>query len=336
MLERVEKRYGSEWRHDSFIFFLKVAQRSPRLLAEVRKRYASEDGSPVDVLGIRFPNRVGLAAGMDKNGEVAEALSAFGFGHIEIGTVTPLPQKGNPKPRVWRIPRYRSMANWLGFPNQGMEYAAKKLSAVESDIAVGTNLGKNEKTPLEEAATDYVKVMEELAPYASYFVINTSSPNTPGLRQLNQREPLSRLLAQVKESRGRLEEQGLNRPTLLKLSPDHTPEEYLQIIDTSLEFGIDGFIATNTTTSRDGLADYKNLPGGISGRLLTGRSFEVLQFLVKETDGSVPIISVGGIMGPDDAKIRIEEGAALVQVLTGFVYDRGIVKKINSKLAQNG
>lgn len=330
MLERIEEKIGSEWRHDSFIFLLKILQRYPNLLELVRRRYSENPNGPeVSILGIKFPNPVGLAAGLDKNAEVVQALSAFGFGHIEVGTVTPLPQEGNPKPRVWRVPKEQSVVNWLGFPNAGMEHIAKNLSRVDKNLVIGINVGKNADTPLEDAAEDYVRVLEGLAPFASYFVLNTSSPNTPGLRQLNQPRYLSDLLQEVNRERNRLTGRGLDRPILLKLSPDHSEAGYLEILKVAQEFKVDGIIATNTTTSRNGLEpNFGGLPGGLSGRLLADRSLQVLRFLVRETNGKMPIISVGGIMGPDDARIRFDEGAVLVQVLTGFTYDRGIAKKI--------
>ncbi len=282
--------------------------------------YAAPD-KPVEAFGLKFKNPVGLAAGYDKNGVAVHGLSTLGFGHVEIGTVTPRPQPGNPKPRVFRLVEDQGVINRMGFPGKGMLYVERQMSFVvrrPSSVIVGVNLGKNKDTPLETAADDYVTLMRTFAPIADYLAINISSPNTVGLRRLQGREMLENLLHQINVERGTW---NLKRPILVKLAPDLSDDELDDALGAILENGMDGVIATNTTLARDGLrSKHQGETGGLSGRPLTVRSEAILDKVVKRLEGRIPVVSVGGIMSPDDAKRRLDKGAALVQVYTGLVY----------------
>jgi dihydroorotate dehydrogenase len=291
---------------------------------------------PVDVLGLHFKNPIGLAAGYDKDGIAFRGLSTLGFGHIEIGTVTLNPQAGNPRPRVFRLVEDQGVINRMGFPGMGADYVARKLNKKKPrNLIIGVNLGKNKDTPLEEATGEYVTLMRCFIPLADYLVINISSPNTVGLRRLQGREMLEGLLKEIAKERVNL---GLDHkrltPVLVKLAPDLTDEELDDAIDVILRTGMDGVIATNTTIGRDGLRSrYREETGGLSGKPLQDRSLAVLHLLVKKLNGHLPVISVGGIMEPDDARTRLDSGATLVQVYTGLVYaGPGLVKQIVSKL----
>jgi dihydroorotate dehydrogenase len=289
---------------------------------------------PVQAFGLTFKNPVGLAAGYDKDGVALRGLAALGFGHVEIGTVTPKPQPGNPKPRVFRLVEDEAVINRMGFPGKGMEYVDKKLSVSKSraisdrlSVIVGVNLGKNKDTPLEEAARDYVELMRRFIFHADYLTINISSPNTVGLRRLQGREMLDGLLGAIRDVRYELQ---VTRPILVKLSPDLDDEELEDAIGVILDQGMDGVIATNTTLVREGLRSrLREESGGLSGSPLRVRSEAVLRRVVKLVNGKVPIVSAGGIISPDDAKKRLALGASLVQVYTGLVYrGPGLVREI--------
>jgi dihydroorotate dehydrogenase len=285
---------------------------------------------PVEVFGLKFKNPVGLAAGYDKDGVAMHGLATLGFGHLEIGTVTPRLQPGNPKPRIFRLVEDEAVINRMGFPGRGAEFAARHVSAVSQrprSTIIGVNLGKNKDTPLENSADDYVTLMQRFMPLADYLAINISSPNTVGLRRLQGREKLETLLGQISAARGTLH---MSRPILVKLAPDLNDEELDDALGAILDNGMDGVIATNTTLERDGLkSKHQNETGGLSGRPLTVRSEAVLAKIVKRLDGRIPVISVGGIMSPEDAKRRLDMGAALVQVYTGLIYSGpGLVQKI--------
>jgi len=270
----------------------------------------------VEVAGIRFPNPVGVAAGFDKDGEVTEGLAGIGFGFVEVGTVTPLAQPGNPRPRMWRLPRDRALVNRLGFNNHGAEAMAATLAATRTRrVPVGINVGKNKDTPLDRAVDDYRACIARLHGYADYLVVNVSSPNTPGLRDLADEERLSALLAGVMEE---VRSHGA-KPVFLKVAPDHADDDLRRIADTALAAGVTGFIATNTTVERKGLST-ANPPaeGGLSGKPVFARAVEVVSLLRAHT--KAPIIGVGGIFDADDAARMLEAGANLVQVFTGFVY----------------
>ncbi|KIO76546.1 dihydroorotate dehydrogenase [Pedobacter lusitanus] len=285
-----------------------------------------------EVFGIRFRNPVGLAAGFDKNGEYIEALSDLGFGFIEVGTVTPLPQPGNDQPRMFRLAEDEAIINRMGFNNKGVDTLAERLRVLklkDKTIVIGGNIGKNKNTPNEDAVLDYVKCFDRLFDVVDYFVVNVSSPNTPGLRALQEKEPLTLLLKTLQQ---RNHKNGISRPILLKIAPDLTNEQLDDIVDIVMEAGIAGVIATNTTIDRTGLitpAGIANEAGGLSGKPLTVRSTEVIRYLSQKSNKAFPIIGVGGIHSPQDAKDKLEAGASLVQLYTGFIYEGpGIVKRI--------
>lgn len=285
---------------------------------------------PVHAFGLTFRNSVGLAAGYDKDGVAVYGLSALGFGHLELGTVTPRPQPGNPKPRVFRLIEEQGVINRMGFPGRGMQYASNQLSGINKrpgDVVLGLNLGKNKDTSLENAAEDYITLMRAFAPLADYLAINVSSPNTVGLRRLQGREMLETLLKQISVERLSLKVQP---PVLVKIAPDLSDEELDDAVGAILDAGMDGIIATNTTLSREGVrSPLRAESGGLSGRPLTALSDSVLEKVVARVNGRVPVVAVGGIMTPDDAKRKIDLGASLVQVYTGLIYaGPGLVKNI--------
>ncbi|MES2419323.1 MAG: quinone-dependent dihydroorotate dehydrogenase [Bacteroidota bacterium] len=289
-----------------------------------------------EVFGIKFKNPVGLAAGFDKNGEYVEALSNLGFGFIEVGTVTPLPQPGNDKPRMFRLQDDEAIINRMGFNNKGVDVMAERLRLLkqkEPGIVVGGNIGKNKNTPNEEAVSDYIKCFDRLFEVVDYFVVNVSSPNTPGLRALQEKEPLKKLLHALQQ---RNLKHHVSRPILLKIAPDLSNEQLDDIIEIVRETGIAGVIATNTTIDRNGLyADegVKNEMGGLSGKPLTLRSTEVIRYLAEKSGKAFPIIGVGGIHSPEDAQEKLAAGASLVQLYTGFIYEGpGLIRRICKEL----
>jgi len=290
--------------------------------------------------GLEFPNPVGLAAGFDKNVECVNQLASFGFGFIEGGTITGKRQEGNPRPRMFRLPDDEALLNRMGFNNHGSEEVGRRLEETDIEPLLGMNIGKSKVVPLEEAASDYEVSFRRLFDAARYFVVNVSSPNTPGLRDLQKYEPLADLLGHLTDLNRQLadERRSEPRPLLVKLSPDLTDSELdaaLRVVD---ECGIDGIIASNTTVRRDHLRseNQRDLgPGGISGRPLRKRSLEVIRRVYRETGGEVPIIGVGGIFSADDALAAIRAGASLVQVWTGFVYDGpALPRRINDGLVE--
>ena len=289
-----------------------------------------------EVFGLKFSNPVGLAAGFDKNAEYVAEMAALGFGFIEIGTVTPRPQPGNDKPRLFRLVQDEALINRMGFNNQGVDVAATRLRHLKDRgrFIVGGNIGKNKSTPNEDAVDDYVTCFDALFDVVDYFVVNVSSPNTPGLRALQEREPLTHILDTLQR---RNDKQGVSRPILLKIAPDLSDNQLDDIIAIVQETGIAGVIATNTTLSREGLRSSKALTsqaGGLSGKPLTKRSTEVIRYLVERSGNAFPIIGVGGVHHPDDALEKLDAGAALVQLYTGFIYEGpGLVKRICKKIA---
>ena len=275
------------------------------------------------LFGIHFPNPVGLAAGFDKDARLIDELGALGFGFIEIGTVTPKAQPGNDKPRLFRLPKDHAIINRMGFNNQGAPAATERLKRRKSKVVVGGNIGKNKVTPNEQAADDYRLCFETLYPFVDYFVVNVSSPNTPGLRDLQEKEPLKRLLLDVKRLS---QSKPKPKPVLLKIAPDLTLTQLDDIVEILKESGTDGVIATNTTISREGLQTPKSEVdqiglGGLSGRPLTSRSTEVIAYLRAKLGAAYPIIGVGGIMSPTDAIEKLRAGADLIQIYTGFIYE---------------
>ncbi len=283
-----------------------------------------------EVFGLKFPNPVGLAAGFDKNAVLFKELSNFGFGFIEIGTLTPKGQAGNSKKRLFRLQEDEAIINRMGFNNEGVDDAVKRLKK-NKNVLIGGNIGKNKITPNEEAVNDYIYCFNALFDYVDYFVVNVSSPNTPNLRALQDKEPLTHLLSTLKELN---EEKNAPKPILLKIAPDLSDDQLLDIIDIVTSVKIDGVIATNTTLNREGLqSKHKEEAGGLSGKPLTQRSTEVIRFLVEKSNNAFPIIGVGGIHTPDDAIEKLNAGAALVQLYTGFVYEGpAAVKNINKAL----
>jgi dihydroorotate dehydrogenase len=291
---------------------------------------------PVEAFGMTFRNPLGLAAGYDKDGLAWRGLATLGFGHIEIGTVTPLPQEGNPRPRLFRLEEDRGLINRMGFPGRGAASVHRQLRGRRPrGLILGVNLGRNKQTPNEQAAFDYLSLLENFAPQADYLAINVSSPNTEGLRRLQAREALEGLLTQLAHQR-RIEQKKLERriPLLVKLAPDLSEAELDDALEAILRTGMDGVIATNTTLGREGLRSARGVEqGGLSGEPLRVRSEAVLRQIVERLGGRLPVVSAGGIMRPEDAKARLEAGAALVQVYTGLVYaGPGLVKHILQKL----
>jgi len=311
---------------------------------------------PVEAFGLTFRNPVGIAAGYDKDGIAIRGLAALGFGHVEIGTVTPRPQPGNPSPRIFRLVEDEAVINRMGFPNKGSEFMQcklnpslreglfervygiqprskkKKITSIHTGgTMLGINLGKNKDTPNEQAVYDYVSLVDSFAPYADYLAINISSPNTAGLRELQGRAVLETLLNHVDQQR-RVSQELLKKriPILVKLAPDLTTSELDDAIEAILCSKMDGVIVTNTTLEREGLrSNLRGESGGLSGSPLRARSEAVLHQTVKSVNGAIPIVSVGGIMNPDDAKKRLDMGATLVQVYTGLVYrGPGLVQQI--------
>lgn len=283
-----------------------------------------------EVMGLKFKNPLGLAAGFDKNASMIEELAEFGFGFIEIGTVTPLPQPGNEKPRMFRLPQDNALINRMGFNNQGVDVVAARLKQVNrKGLIIGGNIGKNKLTPNEDAVNDYIKCFDRLFDVVDYFVVNVSSPNTPGLRELQEKEPLKHILNTLQQ---RNNKNDISRPILLKIAPDLTNSQLDDIIEIVKETKIAGVIATNTTISRDDLLSSENLKkesGGLSGKPLTIRSTEVIRYLSEHSNKSFVIIGVGGIHSPQDAMEKIKAGASLIQIYTGFIYEGpGLVKRI--------
>ena len=301
-------------------------------------RFFQAQPKPVQAFGLQFKNPVGLAAGYDKDGVALRGLSMLGFGHIELGTVTPRPQPGNPAPRLFRLAEDQGVINRMGFPGRGADYVARQLSPDARrprSIVVGVNLGKNKDTPLEQAAEDYTVLLRRFTPLADYLAVNISSPNTPGLRSLQGREMLEALLGAIaKERREIALGRGAHPPILVKLAPDLSDAELDDAVGVILETGMDGIIATNTTLSREKLRSaHGHESGGLSGQPLTSLSDTVLSKVVKRAAGKVPVVGVGGITCPDDARRKLDLGATLVQVYTGMIYaGPGLVKEIVQKI----
>ena len=290
-----------------------------------------------EVFGLKFENPVGLAAGFDKDAKLFDELGAFGFGFVEIGTVTPLPQQGNPKPRLFRLKQDHGLINRMGFNNSGIEAVTSKLRRNKTKLIIGGNIGKNKLTPNEDAVSDYEICFEKLFPYVDYFAVNVSSPNTPGLRDLQEKAPLTALLNLLQELNSAKDKR---KPILLKIAPDLTNEQLDDIITIVADTKIDGLIATNTTIDRNGLKTDKNKlkaigDGGLSGKPVKSRSTEVIKYLADTSNKAFPIIGVGGIHSPEDALEKLDAGATLVQLYTGFIYEGpALIKKINTAIIQ--
>ncbi len=325
--------------HHIIMVLLKVLRCVPGAIWVLRKVFTYNDKSlEVNVLGLIFPNPVGLAAGFDKNAEEVNELAAFGFGFIEIGSVTPLPQPGNPKPRCFRLPKDIAIINRMGFNNLGAEKIADNLRKRSSRVPVGGNIGKNTATPNELAPDDYEKSFKALYPYANYFVVNVSCPNVASLCKLQDSDHLTEIVRRLTAYRAAQQQR---KPILLKLSPDLTPQQVDEAIEVVETEGLDGVVATNTTTRRDGLQTPKEDVdkignGGLSGAPLTLRSLEMVRYISQKTQGKLPIIGVGGIMTEQDAKNMLAAGASLVQIYSGFIFQGpGFAKRICKEVSKN-
>lgn len=326
----------------------------------ISNMFQPKDISPSSVFGLFFPNKVGLGAGFDKNALYLNELKCLGFGYVEIGTVTPLPQAGNDKPRLFRLPADKALINRMGFNNDGMEVIAARLrnwrerngyglrvageelnepvtsNTQHTTIIIGGNIGKNKLTPNEDAWMDYEKCFLALYPYVDYFVVNVSSPNTPGLRELQEKSSLKKIFDVLQTRNSKLE---TKKPLLLKIAPDLTNEQIDDVIDLAMEIKLDGLVCCNTTLDRTSLSETSKKKsekigmGGLSGLPAKKRSTEIVQYISKKTNGQIPIIASGGIFTGGDAREKINAGASLVQVWTGFIYEGpGIVKNICKKL----
>ncbi|VVE11776.1 dihydroorotate dehydrogenase [Pandoraea capi] len=278
---------------------------------------------PRTVMGIRFPNPVGLAAGLDKDGSCIDGLAALGFGFVEVGTVTPRPQSGNPKPRIFRLPQAEAIINRMGFNNGGVEQFLQNVQSARYKGPLGLNIGKNADTPIERAVDDYLICLEKVYPYATYVTVNISSPNTKNLRQLQGGDELDALLGKLKDKQRALSDRhGKYVPIALKIAPDLDDEQIKVIAGTLTRHGFDGVIATNTTLSREAVAGLPNAneTGGLSGRPVFDASNRVIRALATELGGALPIIGVGGILSGADAQAKLDAGASLVQVYSGLIY----------------
>lgn len=320
LIKRILFLFDAESIHNFSLKFLSFADNTGLLKLFVKQPIES----PVTVMGLEFPNAVGLAAGLDKNAQHIDALARCGFGFIEVGTVTPLAQPGNDKPRLFRLVDDHAIINRMGFNNAGVKALIENVKQRRSNCILGINIGKNKDTPLEHAVDDYLACMQQVYRYADYITINISSPNTPGLRELQHGEGLSSLLTQLKSAQGELNKQYQRYvPLVVKIAPDLNEDEIQDIAARLLSADIDAVIATNTTNSRPDSLSCKELAaetGGLSGAPVFEISTHVLTRLVKALHGKIPVIAAGGISSPDDAMKKIQAGASLVQIYTGFIY----------------
>ncbi|MDX1652738.1 MAG: quinone-dependent dihydroorotate dehydrogenase [Brumimicrobium sp.] len=327
-------RLDPEKAHHITFKFIRFLLRIPGVKSIWKNRFVIEDKRlERELFGLTFKNPVGLAAGFDKNAVLFKELEYCGFGFIEIGTVTPLPQEGNPKKRLFRLIEDEAIINRMGFNNDGADKIVARLKHRNSHIIIGGNIGKNKITPNAHATEDYKICFEKLYPYVDYFVVNVSSPNTPNLRELQDKEPLTELLNELQTLNKRKEKQ---RPVLLKIAPDLSDHQLDDIIDIVRITRIDGIIATNTTISREGLKS-KNIEeignGGLSGKPLKNRSTEVIRYLASRSNKAFSLIGVGGIHSPEDALEKLDAGADLIQLYTGFIYEGPrLIRKINEEL----
>lgn len=325
--------FDPEWVHHTVFNLLKVVHRVPGIGSLIRGVYQVKDKRlERKLFGLTFPNPVGLAAGFDKDAKLFQELSNFGFGFIEIGTLTPKPQQGNPKKRLFRLPEDQGLINRMGFNNEGVEDVISRLKK-NRGVLIGGNIGKNKITPNREAVSDYTECFEALFPFVDYFAVNVSSPNTLNLRELQDKEPLTYLLQTLKNLN---DTKSSPKPILLKIAPDLTDEQLLDIIEIIDSVKIDGVIASNTTLSREGLISAnKSETGGLSGKPVGERSTEIIRFLYEKSNNAFPIIGVGGIHSPEDALNKLNAGASLIQLYTGFIYEGpGVIRKINKAILE--
>lgn len=333
LLRPILFRFDAESVHHFAFALLGTALRIPGIPALLAAFFAKKSPSTATTLwGLPFPNRVGLAAGFDKDGKIGTRWGYLGFGFVELGTVTPRPQAGNPRPRLFRLPQDRAIINRMGFNNGGVDALVAQIRRMpDTGVVLGANIGKNKDTPNDQAVQDYLMCFEKLFPYVDYFVVNVSSPNTPGLRELQERAPLTHLLNTLQEKNQTYPQP---KPLLLKIAPDLTDEQLREVAEVLVETGMQGLIVHNTTVSRADLQTPASKveaigAGGLSGAPLTARGTEILQYMCSNLPPEFPIISVGGIMDAATARQRIASGAQLIQVYTGFVYGGpAFVKKL--------
>ncbi|MFT5839907.1 MAG: dihydroorotate dehydrogenase [Flavobacteriales bacterium] len=319
LIQKILFTQDAEWSHDFTINWLKRTQNS--LLNFVYKQNLAD--KPIQALGLTFKNPLGLAAGLDKNGECIDAFAAMGFGFIEIGTVTPKPQEGNAKPRMFRLPEGQAIINRMGFNNKGVDNLIENVKKSKYSGILGINIGKNKDTPDEQALNDYLICLRKVYDYASYITVNISSPNTPGLRNLQHGDALDKLLSGLKVEQKLLETQYTKYvPILVKIAPDLNDQEIVDMCDSLIKAGIDGVIATNTTLDRSEIMgqQYADEMGGLSGAILASKSQAVTEKVVKEIAGRITVIGVGGIHSAESAKARIASGSTLIQLYTSLIY----------------
>jgi dihydroorotate dehydrogenase len=343
ILRRLLFLFSPETAHSISMKLLKMACSVPFLRSHFKSYFAAPQ-KEIKLLGLNFKNPIGLGAGFDKNAEYLRELEVLGFGFVEIGTVTPRPQPGNDKPRVFRLPADQALINRMGFNNDGVQVIAERLkqwrhaesnSNKKTAFLIGGNIGKNKVTPNEEAWKDYEICFTALHPYVDFFVVNVSSPNTPGLRELQERDALKKILIHLQSLNKNF---AVVKPILLKIAPDLSWSQLDDVIDLATEINLDGLVATNTTIGRDNLTTPMERiqsigPGGLSGKPLKTRSTEVLEYIMEKTNGSIPVIASGGIFTGADANDKINAGASLMEVWTGFIYEGPvIVKKICKSL----
>lgn len=328
-------RFNPETAHAIVFFFFRIIRffYLKKLVSAIYNRECLQ--METEVCGIKFPNKVGISAGFDKNAEVYDVLQSFGFGHVEIGTVTPLAQKGNPKPRLFRLPADKALINRMGFNNNGLDRAIERLKKRKGGLIIGGNIGKNTLTPNDEAINDYRACFTGLYPYVDYLVVNVSCPNITDLHKLQDQQELELLLNDLMTWRAI---QSTKKPVFLKISPDLNRHQVDETLDVVSRLGIDGVVVSNTSTTRQGLTTPEDdiirfSNGGLSGKPIAERSTELIAYINDKTQGKLPIIGVGGIFTPEDALDKLKAGASLVQVYTGFIYEGpGIAKRINKHL----
>jgi dihydroorotate dehydrogenase len=349
-LRRILFLLPAETAHHLSMNGLRLLCALPPVRQGLKRFFAPAQSAPFTTFGLTFPNRIGLGAGFDKNAKYLRELETLGFGFVEIGTVTPRPQEGNEKPRLFRLPKDKALINRMGFNNDGVDAVAKRLKEwrkkdggwqmtddskhhTQSSLIIGGNIGKNKVTPNEEAWKDYEICFRALHPFVDFFVVNVSSPNTPGLRELQEKDALKKILTHLQDLNKTF---SIQRPILLKIAPDLTEAQIDDVIDLAKEINLDGLVATNTTISREGLqtsGEEINAigAGGLSGKPVAQRSTEVLQYIHQKTGGSLPVIGSGGIFTAKDAAEKIAAGASLIEVWTGFIYEGPTIVKNISK-----
>jgi len=332
VIRRILFWFDPEVIHHFTFSTIKILMKIPGIPQISRQIFMEKNpGLERELFGLKFKNPVGLAAGFDKNAVLFDELANYGFGFVEVGTVTPKPQAGNPKKRIFRLREDEALVNRMGFNNDGADAIVERLRKRKTDIIIGGNIGKNKLTPNENAIDDYMICFEKLFEVVDYFVVNVSSPNTPNLRALQDKEPLTELLRTLQTEN---EKKTSPKPILLKIAPDLTDSQLMDIIDIVNTTKIAGVIATNTTISREGLqSEHQKEAGGLSGKPVRERATEVIRFLAEKSGKSFPIIGVGGIHSASDAKEKLAAGADLIQLYTGFIYEGpGLVKRINEAL----